>query len=195
MKSSPIHSRSLRLPRPSKAELRAAIGRRLPDRIRPNLRVLFCGINPGLYSAALGCHFARPGNRFWKALHASGFTRHMLAPDESHLLLAAGYGLTDIVSRATARADELSIDDLLLGARLLTRKVRRHRPRWVAFLGITAYRRAFARPMAVLGAQTEAIGGARIWVLPNPSGLNAHHPPAALARAMKALRRRVARGT
>jgi double-stranded uracil-DNA glycosylase len=176
------------LHRPTKAELQAARGRRLPDRIRPNLQVLFCGINPGLYSAALGCHFARPGNRFWKALYASGFTQSVLAPDESHLLLAAGYGLTDIVARATARADELGVDELIRGARLLRRKVRRHRPRWVAFLGITAYRRAFTRPRADLGPQREDLGGARIWVLPNPSGLNAHHPPAALARAMRALR-------
>jgi double-stranded uracil-DNA glycosylase len=181
------------LPRPTKEQLRRARCRRLPDRIRPGLTVLFCGVNPGLYSAAVGLHFARPGNRFWRALHLAGYTSRVLAPDESHRLLAQGYGLTDIVSRPTARADELSAAELAAGARRLERRVRRYAPRWIAFLGITAYRRAFARPDARFGPQPGRFGGARIWVLPNPSGLNAHHQPAALADAMRRLRLRAVR--
>jgi TDG/mug DNA glycosylase family protein len=165
-----------------------AVGRRLPDVIAPDLSVLFCGINPGLYSAAVGHHFARPGNRFWAALHAGGFTRRTLAPAESHRLLERGYGLTDLVGRATARADELSAEELIAGRRRLSRKVRRYAPGWVAILGITAYRVAFLRPQAILGPQQECLGGARLWVLPNPSGLNASHQPTDLARAFRRLR-------
>src|SRR5437868_7278272 len=149
----------------------AAGGRTLPDVLAPGLRVLFCGINPGLYSAAVGHHFARPGNRFWPALHLAGFTDRLLSPFEDRLLLAAGYGITNIADRATATADEVSAEELLAGARRLARKVRRLRPKAVAFLGVTAYRTAFSRPRAGLGLQAESLGGAAMWVLPNPSGL------------------------
>lgn len=174
--------------RPTKQDLVAARGRRLKDVIAPRLTVLFCGINPGLYSAAVGHHFARPGNRFWAALHAAGFTQRLLVPWEGGLLLEAGCGLTDIVSRATARAEELSPDELLAGRRRLERKVRRFRPRWVAILGIGAYRTAFRRVHASFGPQAECLGSAGVWVLPNPSGLNASHQPADLARAFRRLR-------
>jgi TDG/mug DNA glycosylase family protein len=171
-----------------KAELAAAVGRRLPDVIGPGLRILFCGINPGLYSAALGHHFARPGNRFWPALHAGGFTDRLLSPTEDRSLLDAGYGLTNLVNRATAGAAELSTTELIAGLEGLEEKVRRHAPRWIAFLGIGAYRTASGRPRASLGRQAEKLAGAGIWVLPNPSGLNAHHQPGDLARAFRDLR-------
>jgi TDG/mug DNA glycosylase family protein len=137
--------------------------------------VLFCGINPGLYSAATGNHFARPGNRFWPALYAAGFTPRLLYPWEKSLFLEAGYGLTNIVNRATAAADELSAAELASGAQQLLRKMRRYRPRTVAFLGLGAYRHAFGRPKATLGRQPEPLAGAQIWVLPSPSGLNANY--------------------
>ncbi len=174
--------------RPTKAELQAAVHRRLPDLIAPDLKVLFCGTNPGLYSAALGQHFARPGNRFWKAMHASGFTRRLLAPEESGQLLKLGYGLTDIVARASAGAEELTREELIAGRRRLARKVGKYKPRWVAFLGISAYRVAFGRPAAKLGPQPEYISGAGIWVLPNPSGLNAAYQPDKLADEFRRLR-------
>ena len=174
--------------RPTKLDLIAATTRRVPDAIAPDLAVLFCGINPGLYSAATGQHFARPGNRFWPALHAGGFTPRILAPRENRLLLDLGYGLTNIVSRASARADELSAEELLAGRRRLEKKIRRFTPRWVAILGITAYRIAFERPRAVLGPQPDTVGATGIWVLPNPSGLNANHQPADLAREFRLLR-------
>ncbi|MEO8139930.1 MAG: G/U mismatch-specific DNA glycosylase [Gemmatimonadota bacterium] len=157
--------------------------------IAPHLTVLFCGINPGLYSAAVGHHFARPGNRFWPALHAAGFATRILLPHENRMLLEFGCGLTDIVPRATARAEELSAEELIAGRQRLERKVRRYAPRWVAILGIGAYRVAFRQPQARLGPQPDLLGGARLWVLPNPSGLNASHQPADLARAFRALRR------
>ena len=174
--------------RPSKAELVAAVGRQLPDVIEPGLQVLFCGINPGLYSAALGHHFARPGNRFWPALHAGGFTDRLLSPTEDRLLINSGCGLTNLVDRATAVAVELSRTDLIAGLEALEGKVRRNAPRWIAFLGIGAYRTAFRRPRASLGRQAEKLVEASIWVLPNPSGLNAHHQPSHLARAFADLR-------
>ena len=174
--------------RPSKAEVAAAVGRQLPDVIRPGLQVLFCGINPGLYSAALGHHFARPGNRFWPALHAGGFTDRLLSPTEDRLLINSGYGLTNLVDRATAVAAELSRTELIAGLEALEDKVRRNAPRWIAFLGIGAYRTAFRRPRASLGRQADKLVEANIWVLPNPSGLNAHHQPSHLARAFADLR-------
>jgi TDG/mug DNA glycosylase family protein len=174
--------------RPTKADLLSAIGRRLPDVIAPDLKVLFCGINPGLYSAAVGHHFARPGNRFWPALHAAGYTPRTLAPDESAMLLELGYGLTDLVARATARADELHPEELIAGRRRLERKVRRYAPRWVAILGVTAYRAAFLRPHATCGPQPERIAQSGLWVLPNPSALNAHYQPTDLAREFRRLR-------
>ncbi|MDX2853797.1 G/U mismatch-specific DNA glycosylase [Actinacidiphila glaucinigra] len=141
--------------------------------IADGLRVLFCGINPGLMSAATGHHFARPGNRFWPVLHASGFTPRRLDPAEQGELLASGLGITNVVARASARADELTRDELLEGGRLLTERVLRYEPRWLAVVGVTAYRVAFAEPRARIGPQERTIGGTRIWVLPNPSGLNA----------------------
>ncbi|SDZ11054.1 G/U mismatch-specific uracil-DNA glycosylase [Micromonospora pattaloongensis] len=150
--------------------------------------MLFCGINPSLYSAATGHHFARPGNRFWPALHRGGFTSRQLAPAEQHELLTAGLGITNLVARATARADELHPDELAAGAERLTEKARQHRPRWVAVVGVTAYRIGFGRPKAALGRQPETVAGAGLWVLPNPSGLNAHYTVTTLAAAFAELR-------
>lgn len=174
--------------RPSKAELAAAVGRTVPDLIAPDLLVLFCGINPGLYSAATGHHFARPGNRFWPALHGAGFTERRLAAWEEDELLARGYGITNLVDRATATAAELGPEELRAGYETLLRKVRRHRPRWVAVLGIGAYRTAFGEPRAGAGRQSRRLGPAGLWVLPNPSGLNANHQLADLALAFREVR-------
>jgi TDG/mug DNA glycosylase family protein len=179
------------VPAPTRPDLAAAAGATLPDVLAPGLDVLFCGINPGLYSAAVGCHFARPGNRFWPVLHRAGFTPRVLHPSEQREMLALGLGVTNVVPRATASAGELGRDELLAGARALARKVRRARPRFLAVLGIGAYRTAFARPRASLGEQEEPIGGTRVWVLPNPSGLNAHYQAAELARLFGELRRAV----
>lgn len=176
------------LRRPTRDELLAAAGRTVPDVIAPDLRVLFCGINPGLYSAATGHHFARPGNRFWPTLHAAGFTTRRLSPEEELELLSRGYRITNIVARATAGAAELSPEELSRGARRLAAKVRRYRPRVLAVLGVSAYRTAFARPRAALGQQDEGIGATRVWVLPNPSGLNANYQLADLARLFRELR-------
>jgi TDG/mug DNA glycosylase family protein len=159
--------------RPTQAEIAAAHGKSVADVIAPGLRVLFCGINPSLYSAAVGHHFARPGNRFWPSLHAGGLTDRVLRPHEEDALRECGYGITNIVDRATARADELSKDELVAGGVRLEAKVRRLRPGVLAVLGVTAYRTAFDRPRALLGPQADTIAGAAIWVLPNPSGLNA----------------------
>ncbi len=175
--------------RPTERALQLSRNRRLPDIIAPGLQVLFCGINPGLYSAAVGHHFARPGNRFWRALHAAGFTPRIYLPSEDAQLVKVRCGLTNIVSRATASATELSGTELVDGRRRLERKVRDYRPIWVAILGIGAYRLAFGRPEATIGPQSERIGDARLWVLPNPSGLNANYPPASLARAFRRLAR------
>jgi double-stranded uracil-DNA glycosylase len=175
--------------RPSQEELRAAVGRSMPDLIARGLRVLFCGINPSLYSAVVGYHFARPGNRFWPTLHAAGITRRLLAPSEQHKLLELGYGITNVVDRATATADQLSPEELVQGGRELLAKARRYRPRFIALLGISAYRAAFSRPDAQLGPQPEMLAGSRLWVLPNPSGLNAHYQLKDLARLFRELRR------
>ncbi|WP_435130759.1 G/U mismatch-specific DNA glycosylase [Actinacidiphila sp. bgisy144] len=155
--------------------------RELPDIVGPGLRVLFCGINPGLLSAYRGEHFARPGNRFWPALHASGFTPRRYAPAEQHGALALGFGLTNLAGRATARADELAAAELVAGGARLAAKVARYEPRWLAVLGVSAYRVAFADRHAAVGPQQRTLGATRVWVLPSPSGLNAHWPPAALA--------------
>jgi TDG/mug DNA glycosylase family protein len=173
--------------RPTRQEVAAAHGRTIPDVIGPGLRVLFSGINPSLYSAAVGHHFGRPGNRFWPALHAGGFTPRLLSPYEDRALLQLGLGLTNLVARATAAAEELAADELVQGRRRLERKVRRHRPACVAFLGVTAYRVAFARPQSAIGRQQEKVGPAAVWVLPNPSGLNAHYRLADLGRLFKEL--------
>src|SRR4051794_16190208 len=156
--------------KPTGAEIAAARGKTVPDLIAFGLRALFCGINPSLYSAAVGHHFARPGNRFWPALHAAGLTDRVLRPHEERTLLSCGFGITNIVDRATARADELSAEELIAGGLRLEAKVRRQKPAVLAVLGVTAYRSAFDRPRAVLGRQAETIAGAAIWVLPNPSG-------------------------
>jgi double-stranded uracil-DNA glycosylase len=174
--------------RPSPADLAAAAGKTIPDVAKPGLCVLFCGINPSLYSAATGHHFARPGNRFWPALYRSGFTSRLLRPDEQNLLPEAGLGITNLVDRATARAAELSAAELVAGGRNLRAKATALRPRWLAIAGVTAYRTAFARPAAAVGPQDETAGPARIWVLPNPSGLNAHWGPETLATEFARLR-------
>jgi TDG/mug DNA glycosylase family protein len=176
--------------KPTRAEI-AAEGKTVPNVIAPGLKVLFCGINPGLYTAAIGHHFGRPGNRFWPAVYAAGFTDRLLSPYEERELLAHGYGITNLVARASARADDLSEDELREGARTLKRKIGRYRPIFVAFLGITAYRTAFGRPRAVLGRQPETLAESAIWVLPNPSGLNAHHSSTDLARLFGELRQAV----
>jgi double-stranded uracil-DNA glycosylase len=175
--------------KPTPAEIAAARGRFIPDVIGPGLKVLFVGINPSLYSAAVGHHFARPGNRFWPALHAASFTERPLHPSEDRLLLERGCGITNIADPATAAADELTDEELRAGARRLVRKVRRYRPAVVAFLGVTAYRTAFGRPKAKLGRQPEQLGESAVWVLPNPSGLNAHYQLAGLAKLYRELRR------
>jgi TDG/mug DNA glycosylase family protein len=175
-------------PRPTPADLAAARDQTIPDVAAPGLRVLFSGINPGLYSAAVGQHFARPGNRFWPALHRSGFTPRLLRPDEQDQLLDIGLGITNIVARATARADELRPGELREGGRVLGAKVGRLRPGWLAIVGVTAYRTAFGHPRARVGPQDEPLGGTHVWVLPNPSGLNAHWSPESLAGEFARLR-------
>ncbi|HEU0054827.1 MAG TPA: G/U mismatch-specific DNA glycosylase [Longimicrobium sp.] len=174
--------------RPTADEIRAAAGKTVPDVIARGLDVLFCGINPGLYTAAVGHHFARPGNRFWRALHEGGFTPRLLAPWEEGLLPGFGCGITNVVDRATAAAAELTRDELAEGGRRLEAKVRRFAPRWLAVLGVGAYRTAFGRANAALGPQAETVGGARVWILPNPSGLNANYRPADFARLFAELR-------
>jgi TDG/mug DNA glycosylase family protein len=174
--------------KPTKAEILASAGKTVPDLIAPDLRVLFCGINPGLYSGATGHHFARPGNRFWPALYAAGFTERLLSPFEEHELLKNGYGVTNIVERATAAAAELSDEELVKGGQRLVKKLKRYRPKCLALLGISAYRAAFKLPKASLGRQSELVCETIVWVLPNPSGLNAHYQPKDLARLFRELR-------
>ena len=174
--------------RPTRADLEAAGGRSIPDVLAPNLDVVFVGINPGLWSGAVGHHFARPGNRFWKALHGAGFTERVLSPFDDGSLLERGLGVTNLVNRTTAGAAELSDDELRDGARRLAERLAPLRPRIVAVLGIGAYRKGFGRPRAGLGAQDEHLGDARLWVLPNPSGLNAHYQLDALVERFRALR-------
>ncbi|MEU9857123.1 G/U mismatch-specific DNA glycosylase [Streptomyces sp. NPDC047974] len=152
------------------------------------LAVLFCGINPGLMTAATGHHFARPGNRFWPVLHLSGFTPRLLRPDEQDELLSYGLGITNVAARPTARADELSREEYVEGGRILTGKVLRLKPRWLAVVGVTAYRTAFGEPKAAIGPQERTIGTTRIWALPNPSGLNAHWTAATMAEEYARLR-------
>ncbi|GAA2341757.1 G/U mismatch-specific DNA glycosylase [Streptomyces kunmingensis] len=168
--------------------MEAARDRLVPDVVASGLSVLFCGINPGLMTAATGHHFARPGNRFWPVLHLSGFTPRQLLPAEQEELLSYGLGITNVVARATARADELSTEEYLEGGRLLAEKVARLRPRWLAVVGVTAYRSAFQEPKARIGPQERTIGGARVWALPNPSGLNAHWTARTMAEEFARLR-------
>jgi len=178
--------------KPAKADLLAAVNNTVPDVIAPGLQILFTGINPGLYSAWARHHFARPGNRFWPALHAGGFTPRLLHPSEERELLELGYGLTNLVDRATLGSGDLSRAELQTGGRILEKKVKRFRPRAVAILGVSAYRLAFEHPTATVGLQAEKIAGALVWVLPNPSGLNAHFTPKVLARVFRACRNQLA---
>jgi TDG/mug DNA glycosylase family protein len=174
--------------KPTKEQLIAAAGKTLPDVIAPNLRVLFCGINPGLYTAAVGHHFARPGNRFWPALHKSGFTDRLVSAFDERELLKSGIGISNVVPHATASAAELTAEDLIAGGRRLAAKVKRYRPKVVAILGVGAYRHAFGKPKARIGEQTERIHDASVWVLPNPSGLNANYQLPDLVKLFKRLR-------
>ncbi len=173
--------------RPGRTELEAAAGKTVSDVIAPGLKGLFCGINPGLYTAWMGHHFARPGNRFWPAIHAAGITPRLLHPSEEQELLRYGYGITNVVQRATARADELSREEYVQGGERLVEKVTRYRPGVLAVLGLGAYRTAFGRPNATIGLQSRTIDGVSIWLLPNPSGLNAHYQLADLARLLREL--------
>jgi TDG/mug DNA glycosylase family protein len=177
--------------KPTCADLLAAQDKTVRDVIAPGLRVLFCGINPGLYSGATGFHFARPGNRFWPTLHRAGFTSRLLAPFEQRELLTLGYGITNLVARTTATADELSLEELLAGKKRLERKVKQYAPRLVAVLGIGAYRSAFQEPKAVLGRQSKKLANSDLWILPNPSGLNAHYQLSDLVEQFRLLREAV----
>jgi len=183
----------MRSAKPSRAELLAAKDKTVRDVIARGLRVLFCGINPGLYSGATGHHFARPGNRFWPTLYQAGFSSRLLAPAEERELLASGYGITNLVPRATATADELSPDELVAGRRRLEAKLKRYQPQVVALLGIGAYRTAFAQRVVALGQQPERLVNSVVWVLPNPSGLNAHYQLADLIQHFRALRQALVR--
>ena len=177
---------------PGPAELERARERTIPDVLPgpddPAARVLFCGINPGLVSAATGHHFARPGNRFWPVLHESGFTPRLLRPDEQGELAGYGLGITNMVARASARADELSAEEIVAGGRRLRELVATVAPAWLAVVGIGAYRTAFGRPRAVVGEQDEPLGVTGVWVLPNPSGLNAHWSRAGMVAEFGRLR-------
>ena len=177
--------------RPTRAELSAAAGKTVADVTGPGLKVLFCGINPGLYTAAIGHHFGRPGNRFWPALHAGGFTPRVLSPYEERELPGLGCGITNLVARATATAAELSPAELEAGWDGLVRKVLDLRPAYLAVLGVGAYRTAFRQREAQVGFQPETIGPTKVWVLPNPSGLNAHYRLAELGELFAQLRRAV----
>jgi len=161
--------------KPTKQDLQNALDRTTEDLLDHDLAILFCGINPGLYSAATGFHFARPGNRFWTVLHLAGFTDRVLNPSEEHELLALGYGITSLVSRTTARADEVTQEEFTKGGQVLIRKIKKFHPRTLAVLGIGAYRSAFGMPAAKVGLQPEKINNTKTWLLPNPSGLNAHY--------------------
>lgn len=183
-----------RPPKPTREAIASAYGKTVPDLIAPGLKVLFVGINPSLYSAAVGHHFARPGNRFWPALRAGGFTPRLFAPWEGPALLSLGVGITNIVPHATATAAELTNDDYLDGARLLTAMLLESRPRFTAFVGITSYRIAFGQKHATVGPQPSRLAGSSVWVLPNPSGLNAHYQPVELGRLFGKLREAVETG-
>ena len=174
--------------KPTRAQILAAEGKTVRDVIAPGLRVLFCGINPGLYTAAVGHHFARPGNRFWKALYDAGFTDRLLSPFDERELLPLGYGVTNVVARATAGADSLTKAEIIEGGTRLTAKVRRYQPRILAVLGMGAYRLAFAAPQATVGRQQVTIGETLLWVLPNPSGLNANYQQGELTRLFRKLK-------
>ncbi|HYG80362.1 MAG TPA: G/U mismatch-specific DNA glycosylase [Pyrinomonadaceae bacterium] len=180
--------------KPTREEIQAAFGKKMTDVIGPGLKILFCGINPGLYSAAVGHHFARPGNRFWPTLYAAGFTDRLFSAFEDSRLLERGYGITNVVERATASAAELSPEEYAEGGRRLEAKVRRYGPEAVAVLGVGAYRAAFGKKDAEVGRRGERLAGAQVWVLPNPSGLNAHYRLEDLARVYEEMRASVEKG-
>jgi len=174
--------------KPTKAQLRAATKKTVRDVIAPDLRVLFCGINPGLYTAAVGHHFARPGNRFWPTLYAAGFTDRLLTAFDERELLKSGYGITNVVPRTTVSADQLKKEEIVAGGEALRAKVLRYRPRVLAVLGLGAYRTAFNQPKASVGRQKDLMGKTVLWVLPNPSGLNANYQREDLARLFRELK-------
>jgi double-stranded uracil-DNA glycosylase len=174
--------------KPTKEQLLAATEKTVRDVIAPNLRVLFSGINPGLYTAAVGHHFARPGNRFWPTLYAAGFTERVLSPFDERELLQSGYGITNVVMRATASADQLTKEEIVAGGERLRSKVLRYHPKVLAVLGVGAYRTAFNQPKATIGRQEDRIGETVLWVLPNPSGLNANYQAPDLARLFRELK-------
>ncbi len=174
--------------KPTKEDLRDAVNRTMTDLIDYDLKVLFCGINPGIWSGATGFHFAKPGNRFWKALHLGGFSERVLHPSEEHELLENGYGITSFCKRTTATAAELSNAEIVEGGRLLVKKIKKYKPQILAVLGIGAFRTAFNQPKAKLGRQDETVGATRIWLLPNPSGLNAHYQLDDLAKLFAELK-------
>ncbi len=177
--------------KPTREQILAAEGKTVPDVLAPNLKVLFCGINPGLYTAAVGHHFARPGNRFWTSLHASGFTNRLYSPFEERELLKLGYGITNVVPRATATADHLTREELVKGGEKLRAKVQRYKPAFLAILGLGVYRAAFSDPTAMVGPQEKGIGKTTVWALPNPSGLNAHYQFEELTGLFRNLKRAV----
>lgn len=177
--------------KPTKEDLRDAVNRTTEDLIRENLKVLFCGINPGMWSGATGFHFAKPGNRFWKTLHLANFTDRLLHPSEEQELLENGYGITSFCSRTTATAAELSLEEVIAGGKILTKKVKKFTPQFLAVLGIGAYRTAFNNLKAKLGLQVETIANTRVWLLPNPSGLNAHYQLNDLAKLFRELRQEI----
>src|SRR6266550_3676994 len=176
------------LRRPTRAQLEAAIHNRLPDLIAPNLKVLFVGINPGLYTAAIGKHFGHPGNRFWPALYAAGFTPRRFTPFDREEFLELGYGIVNVAARPTRTISDLTREELVAGGKRVARKILKYKPRFAAFTGVTAYRAAFDRKAARVGLQEESFGETRIWLLPDPSGLNAHYPPKKLAAEFARLR-------
>lgn len=181
-------------PPPTPAQLQAAYGATVADLLFPGMRVLLCGINPSLWSGYAGYHFARPANRLWPTLHLAGFTSRRLHPAEVAALRTAGLGITNLVARATARADELAATEVRAGAAQLEATVRRWRPAYVAVLGLGAYRLAFNDRRATVGPQERLLGEASVWLLPNPSGLNAHYDQAALTAAFAELHRAAAPG-
>lgn len=177
---------------PTRQQLQAAYGTVIPDLAGPGMRVLLVGINPSLYSGYTATHFARPGNRLWRTLHDAGFTDRRLHPSETAAIVAAGLGITNLVARATARADELIDEEVRAGLGPLGALVRRWSPSWVAFLGISTYRVAFNAPRATVGRQPGQFEGAGVWVLPNPSGLNAHYQQPDLTAAYAELKKAIA---
>ena len=181
--------------RPTRAELTAAADRTIPDLMADDLRLVLVGINPSLYSAWDGRHFARPGNRLWRTLAESGLTPGLMHPADQHELPGLGIGITNLVARATARADELSAEEIRAGRPVLEATVARHRVGVVAFLGLSSYRIAYDEPRAGVGPLTRDVAGATGWLLPNPSGLNAHYQQPDLTRAYRELRQFLDRPT